>query len=132
VFGASLDPAQTSGPEENVSRAVEKPSLSDIVAAVIEASSSSGPNKYFRPPPEARFMTNRNIYTRKEGPMASVAAYEQPIRPSDIQLDSTRCYSNFDPPIKFVSTHIFNFYFVQLTGHSVILSNSCTMSIQQS
>ena len=95
-----------SGNKDDLSTPLDEPSLSDIIAAVIHASSSPRTDKYFRPPPEARYVSNRNVYKTMESPMASVASYEQPLVPSDIQLDSTKCTSNFDPPITFVSNYI--------------------------
>ena len=81
------------------------PSLSELVAAVISDSALGKGSKYFRPPPESRYISNRNVYSA-EGPMAATAAYERPAVPTDIQLDSTSCFSNFDPPIIFVSLYI--------------------------
>jgi len=63
-------------------------------------------NKYFQPPPEARYLDNRNINTAKEGHVSAVGEYEQPLEPADINLDSTRCTSNFDPPLTLVSIYV--------------------------
>jgi hypothetical protein len=96
----------TSLHEDAPPAAMDEPSLSDIVSAIIEDSSYPKTHKFFKPPPEARYWSNRNVYTAKEGPMQPVAAYERPLRPVDIDLDSTTCISNFDPPITFVSIYI--------------------------
>jgi hypothetical protein len=81
------------------------PSLPEIVQSLIWAS-SEGEGKYFDPPPEARYLSNRNIDMRR-----LVSTEDDPIQPSDIDLDSTECYSNFHPPIKFVSiiAHLHHF-----------------------
>jgi len=100
-----------------------RPSLSEIVDAVIDASSWTRP-KYFNPPPESRYLSNRNVSLRTEGPMRPVASYEQPLLPSDINLDSTTCLSKFDPPIKFVSLFIGSPLSPNKLLSSLTLSNS--------
>ncbi|KAF8955903.1 hypothetical protein BDZ97DRAFT_1926125 [Flammula alnicola] len=100
-FDSEAGPAGPSGPPESVARA-PKPSWVEVVDAAID--DAHGPNTCFRPPAEARFVSNRNVHSRGEGPMTAVATYERPLKPSDIELDSTRCISNFDPPIKFSYT----------------------------
>jgi hypothetical protein len=92
------DECQPSGPTVTAA----DPSLAEKVSAIIKHSSSERNHKYFNPPPEARYLLNRNIARVTEGPMSPVAQYEGQIGPSDINLDSTCCSSNFDPPFTFV------------------------------
>ncbi|KAF8952542.1 hypothetical protein BDZ97DRAFT_1930695 [Flammula alnicola] len=100
-FDSEAGLAGPSGPPASLA-CTPKPSWVEVVDAVID--NAHGPNTFFRPPPEARFVSNRNVHTHGEGPMTPVAAYERPLKPSDIELDSTRCVSNFNPPIKFSYT----------------------------
>ncbi|KAF8961699.1 hypothetical protein BDZ97DRAFT_1921026 [Flammula alnicola] len=100
-FDSEVGPVGPLGPLASLARA-PKPSWVEVVDAVID--DAHWPTPFFRPPPEARFVSNRNVHSRGEGPMTPVAAYERPLKPSDIELDSTRCISNFDPPIKFSYT----------------------------
>jgi len=104
----------TSGHKDALPAAVEEPSLSEIVAAVIQDSSYPKAtktfrpvtDKSFRPPPEARYISNRNVYSKREGTMKLAEPYEPPLVPKDIELDSTQSNSNFNPPITFVSFSI--------------------------
>ena len=68
------------------------PTLPEIVAAII-CSSTHGRSKHFVPPPEARYISNRNIDRR-----ATV-----PVPPDEIELDSTSNPVSFYCPYKFVS-----------------------------
>ena len=104
-----------------------EPSLVEKVSAIINNSVSERNHKYFNPPTEAHYLSNRNVTRAMEGPMSPVAQYERPIRPSDIDLDSTSCPSNFDPPFTFVHLYILK----SLCGatnsrHSNTLNNSST------
>ncbi|KAF8956037.1 hypothetical protein BDZ97DRAFT_1925912 [Flammula alnicola] len=54
-----------------------------LVESIISRDSYPVNDKYFHPPPEARFVTNRNIYSR-EAPMSPVAPYESAITPSTL------------------------------------------------
>ena len=80
--------------------------LSQVVAEIMDVSTSSS-GKYFDPPPEARFISNRNVSTRGEAPAASVTSSEQATGPFDVDLDSTTEPSNLSaPPFTFVSGYI--------------------------
>ena len=80
--------------------------LSQVVAEIIDVSTSSC-GRYFNPPPEARFISNRNVSTRGEVPMASATSSEQATGPFDVDLDSTTEASNLSaPPFMFVSRYI--------------------------
>ena len=77
--------------------------LSELVAGIIDASTSTK-GKDYNPPPEARFISNRNPCTQDERPMESVAFREGEVRPFDIDLDSTSEASYAStPPFNFVS-----------------------------
>jgi len=110
-----------------------EPSLVEKVSAIINNSASERNHKYFNPPTEARYLSNRNVTRAMEGPMSPVAQYERPIGPSDIDLDSTSCPSNFDPPFTFVRLYILK----SLRGatnsrHSITLNNSSTTCTRMS
>jgi len=68
--------------------------------------STSPSGKYFNPPPEARFISNRNISTQVEAPVVSVTSIEQET-PFDVDLDLTTEAPNLStPPFTFVSDYI--------------------------
>jgi hypothetical protein len=71
---------------------VHIPTLPEIVAAIIE-NSSHGQSKHFVPPPEARYLSNRNVDRRDNAP----------VQPDEIELDSTSCPRSFYYPYQFVS-----------------------------
>jgi len=76
--------------------------LSELVAGIIDASTFK--EKDYNPPPEARYISNRNIRTQDKGPMESAAFGEREVGPFDIDLDSTSEASNLSsPPFTFVS-----------------------------
>ena len=79
------------------------PSIPDVVDAIVFFSTCET-DKYFQPPSEARYICNRNIDRRKPGPMTPVTTLENKIQPTDIELDSITCTSNFDPPFQFVGS----------------------------
>jgi len=81
--------------------------LSQLVAGIIEGSTSPrAMGEYFNPPPEARYISNRNICSRGEGSMESDAFGERGLL-FDMDLDSTSEASNLSPPpFTFVSTYI--------------------------
>jgi len=104
-----------------------EPSLAEKVSAIINNSASERNHKYFNPPTEARYLSNRNVARAMEGPMSPVAQYERPIGPSDIDLDSTSCPSNFDPPFTFVRLYILKLLRCATNSrHSITLNNSST------
>ena len=82
---------------------VPQPSLAQKVSAIIQDSTSERNHKYFNPPTEARYLSNRNLARETKGPMSHVGEYELPIGPADITLDSTSCPSNFDHSLTYVS-----------------------------
>ena len=80
--------------------------LSQVVAEIMDVSTSPS-GKYFDPPPEARFISNRNVSTRGEAPTASVTSSRQAMGPFDVDLDSTTEPSNLSAaPFTFVSGYI--------------------------
>jgi len=82
-----------------------EPTLSELVAEIMDVSTSHS-GKYFDPPPEARFISNRNVSTRVEAPVVSVTSIER-AAPFDVDLDSTTEASNLSaPPFTFVSGYI--------------------------
>ena len=86
---------------EDATPAAYIPSVRDVVDAIVFFS-TSGMDKYFQPPSEARYICNRNIDRKKPGPMTPVTHFENKIQPPDIELDSITCTSNFEPPFQFV------------------------------
>ena len=105
--------------------------LSELVAGIIDASTSPRGN-HFNPPPEARFMSNRNVSIEDDGPMASVALGETTVGPFDVDLDSTSEAGGLSPiPFTFVSRYIRAIHHMCLIEVSVILSKIFAMSIQQ-
>jgi len=83
-----------------------EPTLSELVAEIMHVSTTQI-GRYFNPPPEARFISNRNVSTHSQEPMKSVTHSEQATGPLDINLDSTTegpCFST--PPFTFVSGYI--------------------------
>jgi len=88
--------------------------LSELVAGIIDASTSPR-GKHFNPPPEARFVSNRNVSIEDDGPMASIALGETTVGPFDIDLDSTSEAGELSPiPFTFVSGYIREFHHVCL------------------
>ena len=76
--------------------------LSELVTGIIDASTSK--RKDYSPPPEARYLSNRNLRTHSKGPTESVAFREVEVGPFDTDLDSTSEASNLSaPPFNFVS-----------------------------
>ncbi|KAF8952825.1 hypothetical protein BDZ97DRAFT_1930295 [Flammula alnicola] len=65
-FDSEAEPVGPSGTPASLACA-PKPSWVEVVDAVID--DAHGPNTFFRPPPEARFVSNRNVHTRGERPM---------------------------------------------------------------
>ena len=83
-----------------------EPILSELVAEIMHVSTTQI-GRYFNPPLEARFISNRNVSSQWQAPMKSVTANEQATGPFDINLDSTTegpCFST--PPFTFVSGYI--------------------------
>jgi hypothetical protein len=77
--------------------------LSELVAEIMHVSTTPS-GRYFNPPPEARFISNRNKY---RAPTASVTPGEQATGPFNIDLDSTTEAPNLSaPPFTFVSSYI--------------------------
>jgi hypothetical protein len=80
-----------------------KVTLSELVAEIMHVSTTPS-GRYFNPPPEARFISNRNKY---RAPTASVTPGEQATGPFNIDLDSTTEAPNLSaPPFTFVSSYI--------------------------
>ena len=83
-----------------------EPTLSELVAEIMHVSTTQI-GRYFNPPPEARFISNRNVSSQRQVPMKSVTPNEQATGPFNINLDSTTegpCFST--PPFTFVSGYI--------------------------
>ena len=101
--------------------------LSELVAEIMDVSTAPS-GKYFDPPPEARFMSNRNVAARNEGPITSVAFSEQSAGPFDVELDSTTEVPNLSaPPFSFVSDYLGPY--MCLMSASLIPSNNSAMFI---
>jgi hypothetical protein len=83
-----------------------EPTLSELVAEIMHVSTTRS-GRYFIPPPEARFISNRNVSSQRQAPMKSVTPNEQATGPFDINLDSTTEGASFStPPFTFVSGYI--------------------------
>ncbi|KDR79695.1 hypothetical protein GALMADRAFT_208970 [Galerina marginata CBS 339.88] len=94
-------PEATAVPEVNAISEIKTETVSRYVDAIIERHAMQPGAKIYHPPPEAKFNRNRNVDGRLSVPASPVAADENPIQVTDIELDSTTCGSNFDPPVVF-------------------------------
>ncbi|KDR76771.1 hypothetical protein GALMADRAFT_139653 [Galerina marginata CBS 339.88] len=97
-------PEATAVPEVNAISEIKTETVSRYVDAIIERHAMQPGAKIYHPPPEAKFNRNRNVDGRLSVPASPVAADENPIQVTDIELDSTTCGSNFDPPVVFSYT----------------------------
>jgi len=88
--------------------------LSELVAEIMHVSTTRS-GRYFTPPPEACFTSNRNISAQRQAPMASLTPGEQAKGPFDINLDSTTEAPNLSaPPFTFVSAYISPVHYIRV------------------
>ncbi len=103
-------------------------SFNELVGLIIE-SLSCDKGGHFKPPPEARFMSNRNLCSTPDGSRlrAHIWYDDRTEDPFDVELDATNCPWGVGPPMKFVSDSIHAPHRVPLIWCSFTWNNKFTM-----